>query len=41
MQWRDGQIGGFDVRAYRISFSGELSYEISVVASQGAAFWEA
>ena len=41
MQWRDGQIGGFDVRAYRISFSGELSYEISVVASQGEAFWEA
>ncbi len=41
MQWRDGTLGGFDCRAYRISFSGELSYEIAVPASQGAAFWEA
>ncbi len=41
MEWRDGQIGGFDCRAYRISFSGELSYEIAVPASQGLAFWEA
>ncbi|MFT6104670.1 MAG: sarcosine oxidase subunit alpha, partial [Paracoccaceae bacterium] len=41
MGWKDGTIGGFDARAYRISFSGELSYEIAVPASQGAAFWEA
>jgi sarcosine oxidase subunit alpha len=41
MAWVDGKIGGFDVRAYRISFSGELSYEIAVSASQGAAFWDA
>ncbi|WP_170363185.1 sarcosine oxidase subunit alpha family protein [Ruegeria arenilitoris] len=41
MEWRDGQIGGFDCRAYRISFSGELSYEIAVPASQGQAFWDA
>ena len=41
MEWADGQIGGFDCRAYRISFSGELSYEIAVPASQGLAFWEA
>jgi sarcosine oxidase subunit alpha len=41
MEWRDGQIGGFDCRAYRISFSGELSYEIAVPASQGRAFWDA
>ncbi len=40
MQWADGTLGGFSVRAYRISFSGELSYEIAVPASQGAAFWE-
>jgi sarcosine oxidase subunit alpha len=32
MDWADGTIGGFDVRAYRISFSGELSYEIAVPA---------
>ncbi|WP_425044172.1 sarcosine oxidase subunit alpha family protein [Primorskyibacter sp. S87] len=41
MEWRDGRIGTFDCRAYRISFSGELSYEIAVPASQGLAFWEA
>ena len=41
MEWRDGKIGEFDARAYRISFSGELSYEIAVPASQGLAFWEA
>ncbi len=41
MEWADGQIGGFDVRVYRISFSGELSYEIAVRASEGQAFWDA
>jgi sarcosine oxidase subunit alpha len=41
MGWADGTIGGFDVRVYRISFSGELSYEIAVPASQGRAFWDA
>ncbi|MFQ3183225.1 MAG: sarcosine oxidase subunit alpha [Alteromonas macleodii] len=41
MQWRDGVIGGINCRAYRISFSGELSYEIAVKASEGASFWEA
>lgn len=41
MGWADGSIGGFDVRVYRISFSGELSYEIAVPASQGRAFWDA
>lgn len=41
MEWRDGTLGGFACRVYRISFSGELSYEIAVPASQGAAFWAA
>ncbi len=41
MEWRDGMIGGVEARAYRISFSGELSYEIAVPASQGRAFWDA
>ncbi|WP_457650234.1 sarcosine oxidase subunit alpha family protein [Profundibacter sp.] len=41
MGWADGTIGGFDARVYRISFSGELSYEIAVPASQGRAFWDA
>ena len=41
MAWADGTLGGFPCRVYRISFSGELSYEIAVPASHGAAFWEA
>ena len=40
MAWSDGTLGGFEARVFRISFSGELSYEIAVPASQGAAFWE-
>ena len=41
MGWADGKLGGFAVRVYRISFSGELSYEIAVPAGHGAAFWQA
>ncbi len=41
MQWADGRLGGFRARVYRISFSGELSYEIAVPASEGRAFWDA
>jgi sarcosine oxidase subunit alpha len=40
MEWKDGQIAGFEVRAFRISFSGELSYEIALPANQGIAFWQ-
>ncbi len=39
MGFAEGTLGGFAVRVYRISFSGELSYEIAVPASHGAAFW--
>ena len=41
MDWADGTLGGFKVRVYRISFSGELSYEIAVDASHGQDFWDA
>ncbi|MGD9918488.1 MAG: sarcosine oxidase subunit alpha family protein [Paenirhodobacter sp.] len=41
MTWAEGTLGGFPVRVFRISFSGELSYEIAVPANMGAAFWEA
>ena len=41
MGWADGTLGGFAARVYRISFSGELSYEIAVPAGHGAAFWQA
>ncbi|GHE00357.1 sarcosine oxidase subunit alpha [Defluviimonas sp. 20V17] len=41
MEWQDGHLGGFAVRIFRISFSGELSYEIAVPAGQGRALWGA
>ncbi|MEL6522436.1 MAG: glycine cleavage T C-terminal barrel domain-containing protein, partial [Pseudomonadota bacterium] len=40
MGWAAGTIGDFQARIFRISFSGELSYEVAVPAGQGAAFWE-
>ena len=40
MAWADGQLAGFDVRVFRISFSGELSFEIAVKAGQGQALWD-
>jgi len=41
MQWAEGTLGGYSARVFRISFSGELSYEIAVPAGQGRAFWDA
>ncbi|SFI30854.1 sarcosine oxidase subunit alpha family protein [Jannaschia pohangensis] len=41
MAWADGTLAGLSVRAYRISFSGELSYEIAVPAHQGPELWTA
>ena len=41
MDWVDGTLGGYKVRIYRISFSGELSYEIAVDACHGQALWDA
>jgi sarcosine oxidase subunit alpha len=40
MQFADGVLGGIKARVFRISFSGELSYEIAVPASQGRALWD-
>ena len=40
MEWKDGNLGKYDARIFRISFSGELSYEIAVPAKQGLAFWD-
>jgi sarcosine oxidase subunit alpha len=40
MQWAEGTLGDLPARVFRISFSGELSYEIAVPASHGRAFWE-
>ena len=40
MAWTEGALGNLPVRVFRISFSGELSYEIAVPASQGRALWD-
>ncbi len=40
MDWREGDLGGIRARVFRISFSGELSYEIAVPTSKGLALWE-
>ena len=40
MHWAEGKVAGIAARVFRISFSGELSYEIAVPAGQGLAFWE-
>ncbi|MCB6176955.1 sarcosine oxidase subunit alpha family protein [Rhodobacter sp. Har01] len=40
MTFVEGTLAGLPVRVYRISFSGELSYEIAVPASHGLALWE-
>jgi len=39
MQVREGRIAGAPARLYRVSFSGELGYEINVPAGQGARLW--
>ncbi len=39
MGWAEGKLSGYDARIFRISFSGELSFEVSVPASQGPALW--
>ncbi len=40
MSWKDGTVAGIRARVFRISFSGELSYEINVPASYGPALWQ-
>jgi sarcosine oxidase subunit alpha len=41
MTFQDHTLAGIDARVYRISFSGELSYEVAVPAGQGRALWDA
>jgi sarcosine oxidase subunit alpha len=41
MDWRDGTVAGVLARVFRISFTGELSYEINVPAHYGRHIWEA
>ncbi|MFI6800450.1 2Fe-2S iron-sulfur cluster-binding protein [Streptosporangium canum] len=41
MTWREARVAGVEARVCRISFSGELAYEINVSAWDGLALWEA
>ena len=41
MTWRDAVVVGLPGRVFRISFSGELAYEINVPTWHGRAIWEA
>jgi len=40
MTWREARIAGVPARVFRISFTGELSYEINVPAGYGLWLWE-
>jgi len=41
MDWRPGSVAGLPARIFRVSFSGELSYEINVESGYGQHVWEA
>ncbi|MEE8270779.1 MAG: sarcosine oxidase subunit alpha family protein, partial [Alphaproteobacteria bacterium] len=41
MAMREGHVVGAPARVFRISFTGELSYEVNVPASYGLAVWQA
>jgi sarcosine oxidase, subunit alpha len=41
MTWRDAVVAGVPARVCRISFSGELAYEVNVVAWEALSVWEA
>ncbi|WP_416677894.1 2Fe-2S iron-sulfur cluster-binding protein [Candidatus Pseudothioglobus sp. Uisw_016] len=40
MQWRPGTVCGVEARIMRISFSGELAYEINIEANYGRYIWD-
>ena len=41
MSFREGTVAGVPARVFRVSFSGELTYEVNVPANYGRAVWEA
>ncbi|MGZ8614021.1 MAG: 2Fe-2S iron-sulfur cluster-binding protein [Actinomycetota bacterium] len=41
MTWRGGDVAGMPARVARVSFSGELAYEINVAGYLGLAMWDA
>ncbi|MEX1058045.1 MAG: FAD-dependent oxidoreductase, partial [Natronospirillum sp.] len=40
MDWRAGSVAGVPARVFRISFTGELSFEVNVPAHYGLHVWE-
>ena len=40
MTWKEGLVGGVPARVFRISFTGELSYEVNVQADYALGVWE-
>jgi sarcosine oxidase subunit alpha len=40
MSFREAQVSGVPVRVFRISFTGELSYEINIKSTYGLWLWE-
>ncbi len=40
MAWRDGRVAGLPARLFRISFSGELGFEVHIAASYALALWQ-
>ncbi|ERI51993.1 hypothetical protein N878_20565, partial [Pseudomonas sp. EGD-AK9] len=40
MSWKEGKVGGVPARVFRISFTGELSYEVNVQANYALGVWE-
>ncbi|WP_413206867.1 sarcosine oxidase subunit alpha family protein [Rhodospirillum sp. A1_3_36] len=40
MTWREGAVAGIPARLFRVSFTGELSFEINVPWSSGPALWQ-
>jgi sarcosine oxidase subunit alpha len=41
MSARDARVAGIDARLFRVSFTGELGYEVCVATSYGLALWQA
>lgn len=40
MSWKEGKVGGVPARVFRISFTGELSYEVNVQADYALGVWK-
>lgn len=40
MDWKNGTVAGVPARIFRISFTGELSFEVNVPANYGHYIWE-